>query len=200
MARPCLVLVAGPAGAGKSTIASALAAGIDRSVVIDKDTLAGAFASRLLVALGGHPDDRESALYRSEVRPLEYASLIDVALENLAPARCVFAVAPFAAQLADAGWRQHLCDRLAAAGASSGVIWVTARPAVLHARIVSRAAPRDAWKLAHWEDHLAGTALEPPAGFRDGLPVHVLDTSGAPDMRAAAMFVRNVRNAGVSMS
>ncbi len=74
MRRGALILIGGPAGAGKSHVSQLLVRHTDAAVLLDKDTLTRPLAERLLIELGCSPHDRESSTYRERVRPVKERS------------------------------------------------------------------------------------------------------------------------------
>ncbi len=157
MADPLVVVVAGFAGVGKSRLAGHLARSLD-AVLLDKDTLSNAFVSALLAAVGGDPDDRHSGLYLSEARPLEYGQMEAVAFDNIALGRNVVLCAPFTAEVNSLDWYPQARARFEAAGASLHVVWIGCDPDTNLERLLGRGSVRDCWKLANWDDYVAGMA------------------------------------------
>ncbi|MBX6769052.1 MAG: ATP-binding protein, partial [Actinomadura rubrobrunea] len=80
--KPVLVLVGGYAGSGKTEFARFLG-DVSGWAFLDKDSLTRRLVERLLVSLGGDPQDRHTDLYLNEVRPLEYKCLMDAAMDNV---------------------------------------------------------------------------------------------------------------------
>lgn len=160
--RAALILIAGPAGAGKSHVAHAIARVLPSTVLLDKDTLTRALVEPLLVQMGQPASDRESAVYVEQVRPLEYAALLAIAFETMQTGRIALAVAPFARELDDPEWVAAIGARTKQAAAGFGVIWVHADAQITHARIQARGEARDARKLRHWPEYVARTQFAPP--------------------------------------
>lgn len=115
---------------------------------------------RLLVSLGGDPNDRHSELYLTEVRPLEYRCLMEAAWDNLNAGTSAILSAPFIAELNDEAWFKRLENRCASKGIDLAAIWVRCDAESMREYIEFRGAARDAWKLANWETYLAGLNLE----------------------------------------
>jgi predicted kinase len=189
-----LVLVAGPAGAGKSFVAGELARRVERAVILDKDTLTAAVVEQLLTARGLSAYDRESPIYVEHVRPLEYRALMAAAYENLAENRVVLAVAPFTRELDDAAWIDQTRKQTQRRGAALGLVWVRSDAATTAQRMGERAAPRDAWKLANWTRHDATVRYAPPP-FEPRIEVANVGSDPSALMAAldaAAAFVRSL--------
>ncbi|MEO3875331.1 AAA family ATPase [Nonomuraea sp. B12E4] len=157
--KPSLTLVAGYAGSGKTEFSRFLSE-ITGWALIDKDTLTRPLVERLLVSLGGDPDDRHTELYLSEVRPLEYRCLMETAFDNLNAGTSAILSAPFVAELADPDWMSHLTNRCAAGGIEVAVVWVRCDAASMRKHIELRGDPRDAWKLENWDAYASALNTE----------------------------------------
>src|SRR5690349_4870444 len=153
--QPTLVLIGGGAGAGKTSVARALATQFEPSVLLDKDVVNGVWVDAMLHRLNGGQIDRESPVYREVLRPLEYASLMSAALDNLALGKMVFVVAPLGPELSDSEWVRRVKRSVAEMGGRLRAMWIEIDPETAHERIALRKEPRDAWKLAHWPQFLA---------------------------------------------
>ncbi|HEX7055765.1 MAG TPA: hypothetical protein VF260_01035, partial [Bacilli bacterium] len=78
-----LIFVLGPAAAGKTTLARALAA--KRKIALfDMDTLLRPAAEAIMTIVGQDPTDRDSPLYKKYCRDLGYRMTMDAALDNIA--------------------------------------------------------------------------------------------------------------------
>ncbi|MFI5757592.1 AAA family ATPase [Streptomyces sp. NPDC051569] len=165
-----LALVAGYAGSGKSEAGKLLAAATGWAM-LDKDTISRPMTERLLLALGGDPDDRHSPTYLEHARPLEYECLMKAVWENLECGTSVVAVAPFLAESADAQWASRVARRCRRTGARFETLWVDSDLDSMRDRLISRNAPRDTWKLTHWPTYTSGLDL----GLRPATLHHVID-------------------------
>ena len=150
-----IVLIAGPAGCGKSTIGKALARQLHWPY-LDKDTLSHRAVQTCMSALNADPYDRESALYLTEVRPLEYQILWDVVIENADLGLSVIVSAPFLSEVLDTDWYQKLKGLFPYADLR--LVWVTAPADMQKKRIIARQQKRDQYKLEHWEEYQAELA------------------------------------------
>ena len=163
VATTTLVLVGGYAGSGKTEFARFLG-DISGWAFLDKDSITRRLTERLLISLNGDPHDRHTDLYLNEVRPLEYKCLMDTANDNLDCGISTILAAPFIAELNDKAWLRRLTNRCQAKGVDVAVIWVRCDVDSMREYIEFRDAPRDAWKLANWEEYASGlnTESSPP--------------------------------------
>lgn len=153
-----LVVICGPAGAGKSTYGRKLARETG-ACLLDSDTVTEpvVWAGMALGELD--PDDRDSPAYREAFRDPVYECLFQVAAENL-PHCDVILVGPFTSEIRDPNWHLHLFARFEIV---PEIIYVWAEDEVRHQRIADRGNPRDAAKLADWKGFLASHRSECPA-------------------------------------
>jgi predicted kinase len=190
-----LVLMAGYAGSGKSELAGALARETGWAL-IDKDTITRPLVEDLLESLGLDRNDRHSEQYLKLVRPREYECLMEAAYENLSRGVPSVATAPYIAELRDASWMRQAARVTERLGGLLAPIWVRCDAESMREHIIERAAPRDQWKLDHWDTYAAGLADDfTPAGphlvidNRHGAAVEHCDrarrAAGAEAVRAA---------------
>ncbi len=177
MPRPCLVLMAGGAGVGKTGLARLLVRRVSSAILLDKDRLLGRWVDRVLVAAGTNAD-RDSRYYWQQVRPEEYATLEAIALDHLELGKVVVVDAPLRPELQDSTWVERVRRACAERGAGFLAIWVIASTETARRRMAARAEPRDRWKLANWEEFLRRQPYDPPTGA--GLVVTNED-SGTPE-------------------
>ena len=136
---PRAVVVAGPAGSGKSTLGRALAAAL-RAPLVDLDSVTTPLLDALPAdALGGH---WLASPQTPAIRSGRYAALRATAADALSTAGRVVVVAPFTAELA--GGAEWEALRAALTPAEPHVVHVDGDPAVLASRRISRGASRDA--------------------------------------------------------
>ena len=131
-----VVVVAGPAGAGKSTLGRALAAQM-RAALLDLDDLTNPLLDALWSG-AGHWNDPE---HRALVRPARYAVLRAAAAVQVASGVDVVLVAPFTSELA--GGDEWAALTTAVAPAEPFVVWIDVLVDVLAARVRERADARD---------------------------------------------------------
>jgi sugar-phosphatase len=131
-----VVVVAGPAGAGKSTLGRALAAQM-HAALLDLDDLTNSILDAVWSG-AGHWNDPE---HRALVRPARYAVLRAAAAAQVAIGVDVVLVAPFTAELV--GGDEWEALTAAVAPANPFVVWIDAPANVLAARVRKRADARD---------------------------------------------------------
>lgn len=148
-----IIVVAGAAGSGKSTLGRELARSLCLPI-LDLDTLTNPVLEGISKALfsGRHWNDES---LRSIVRPARYAALLSTIAEQVAVGSDVVAVAPFTAELQGGGEWELLS---VAAGGTLTVVWLSATEQTLAARRANRAAARD----SHIVDRPAGRAPRVP--------------------------------------
>jgi len=127
---------------------------------LDKDTAYGAFSSHVMGLLTGNPADRDSPTYLKNLRDREYAGLLDITRENLELGSQVLLVGPFTRELM-AGKFFDPVQLGMPAGTVCRIAWIDLSTEEAKRRIEKRNDPRDAWKLAHWDEYLT-RRVEPP--------------------------------------
>lgn len=148
-----LVFFVGGAGAGKTTLAKALAKKRG-AAVFDMDTMLRPAAMQIMTVAGLDPNDRDSEPYKMLCRDLGYRITMDAALENIDVGTDAFVIGPFTKETGDPSW---LAKELASIGASLEDVDVKAvvvylRDDRLHySRIEERGLATDQYKLQHWD-------------------------------------------------
>ncbi|MCG5054151.1 MAG: ATP-binding protein [Myxococcales bacterium] len=153
-----LHIVCGPAGAGKTTYGERLAAQL-KAALVDIDVATERLARLVLRANGLPETDRDSPAFKALLRQPVYDTLFDIARHNLPHTSCVV-VGPFTRECRLPGWPAQL---EASCGAPVDVHFVTCSDPVRKARIEARGNPRDAEKLAHWDEYVVASHIPPPA-------------------------------------
>lgn len=162
---PRLILFAGHAGTGKSTLAKkALPLIIEKTgedfFFLDKDTAYGAFSAHVMQLTTQNANDRDSPFYLENLRDWEYQGLIDIARENLLLGVNVILVGPFSKEIQSG--RMFNAQALGVPPQTRiQIAWIDLDESEAKKRIEKRADPRDEWKLTHWKQYTK-RRTEPP--------------------------------------
>jgi predicted kinase len=164
-----LVFFCGHAGTGKTTVARRTLGRLhaltgESYCLLDKDTLYGGYSASVMQLLTGDANDRDSPTYLNHLRDPEYAGLVAVAAENLALGVNVLVVGPFSREVRE--HRLHDGSRFPVPeGTTIRVVWVDLDETLARERIVRRADPRDAWKLANWASYRERRFVPDPLAY-----------------------------------
>ena len=173
--RSMLVVIAGPAGTGKTTLADNLAEVIGVPH-IDFDTVG---AELLAIARADSPDHAVGDLLR-ELREARYQALADAVRSALRAHPVVIASAPFTAHMADPDmWQRWLRDTNPSGGTEDVVLmWLDLDPGLRWGRLAERGSDRDGQVLAAGPER---RAADLPV-----VPCRVLNAAGNPATLLAA--------------
>ncbi|WP_010497596.1 AAA family ATPase [Paenibacillus elgii] len=156
-----LVFFLGPAGAGKTTLAKALARR-RHAALFDMDTLSRPASEAILTLSGLDPNDRDSDVYKIRCRDLGYRITMDATLENVDLGVNAFVIGPFTRELEDPVWPEKELRRIDASLHDVDVKAIlVSLPGEQHyrERIRDRGLALDAWKLENWSEFSRSLAV-----------------------------------------
>ena len=160
-----LILVTSPPSSGKTYVSKKLAKVLKHVVYLDKDTLIP--LSKQIFVAAGEEYNRSSPFFEQFIRDFEYETVVDLALEALEYDDIVLINAPFSDEIRDKNYIQNLKNMLKEKNASLVIIWVVATLEVCKQRMIARNSDRDTWKLANWDEYIAGENFDIPTALDD---------------------------------
>ena len=178
--RPCLILVMGIAGTGKSTLSREIMRRIC-AVYLDNNHVADAF----------FPSTRNTARY-NRLRSGFYEALYTITEENLKLGNSVLLDVPHIREIQNRKSRGVIKRIVTRTGAKMIVIRCLCPEEIVRARLVSRGQQRDHWKLRHWKEFLN----EQPIKVRIPFPHLDINTeeSASTNVRAAIRYIHKIND------
>jgi len=164
-----LILVTSPPSCGKTYVSKKMAEELKHVVYLDKDTLIP--LSKQIFVAAGEEYNRSSSFFKQFIRDYEYETIVDLALEALQYDDIVLINAPFSQEIRDEKYIQNLKDKLVEKNASLVIIWVEATLEVCKQRMIARNSDRDTWKLANWDEYIAGENFNIPEALDDPMVI-----------------------------
>jgi predicted kinase len=177
LGHPCLILVMGVAGAGKSTLSREIMRRIC-AVYLDNNHIADAF----------FPNTRNGARY-NRLRSGFYEALYTIAEENLKLGNSVLLDVPHIKEIQSRKWRGRIRRIATRTAAKMIVIRCLCSEEITRARLIARGQQRDHWKLRHWKEFLNEQPLNVRIPFAH-LDINTQDDASA-NVRAAIRYIRN---------
>ena len=156
-----MILVTSPPASGKTFVSQQLAKKLPHIVYLDKDALIP--LSNRVFHVAGKEYNRSSDFFEENIRNYEYITILNIGFEALEYADLVLINAPFTREIRDNQYITELKAKLADKGADLVLIWVETDIEVTRQRMIERNSPRDTWKIANWEQYVAGRDYSTPS-------------------------------------
>ena len=179
-------VVAGPPGAGKSTVAGLLVAALTPPhALLEKDTMYGRFASIILAAHGRPHGEREGPWYDEHIKAHEYAAMAEVAAEIRGHGCPVMICAPYTTQIHDPLRWAELTAELGSGEVR--LVWIRSDAATLRTRLTERGLARDSEKLRRFPEFLTRIRFDAPPAVPF---VEIDNRGGAEPLEAQVSRIR----------
>lgn len=156
-----MILVTSPPASGKTFVSQQLAKKLPHIVYLDKDALIP--LSNRVFHVAGKEYNRSSDFFEENIRNYEYIAILNIGFEALEYADLLLINAPFTREIRDNQYITELKAKLADKGADLVLIWVETDIEVTRQRMIERNSPRDTWKIANWEQYVAGRDYSTPS-------------------------------------
>lgn len=155
-----MILVTSPPASGKTFVSQQLAKKLPHIVYLDKDALIP--LSNRIFHVAGQENNRSSDFFEENIRNFEYEAILDIGFEALEYEDLVLINAPFTREVRDNEYIKNLRTKLSKRDAELVLIWVVTDIEVSRKRMIARNSPRDTWKLANWDEYVAGRDYSTP--------------------------------------
>jgi predicted kinase len=155
-----LILVTSPPASGKTYVSKKLANALKHVVYLDKDTLI--CLSKQIFKVANQEYNRSSEFFEENIRDYEYEAIVALAVEAIEYDDTVLINAPFTREVRDVEYMDQLKAKLLEKGATLVVVWVDTSIEVCKQRMFARNSERDTWKLANWDEYIAGCDFSIP--------------------------------------
>jgi predicted kinase len=153
LSQPCLILLVGVAGSGKTTLAKEILRRL-WAVYLDNNHIADAFFSHT----------RNGQAYE-KLRPCFYQALYTIVEENLRTGNSVLLDVPHVKEIQIPEWRRFIKSLAVRTKSKLIVIRCRCSETVLRARLQARGEKRDRWKLAHWKKFVTQQPIDITPAF-----------------------------------
>lgn len=160
-----VVILAGHAGTGKTTIGHEWLSKLPgKWAWLDKDILCEHLSGALMQELTGNRLDRDSPVFKTKVRPLEYENMAKNAKTQLELGYNVMLCAPYGKEYKNP---ENYLNFLHSWDVPVQTVWCHVPEEEAKRRIIARNHPMDVYKLAHWREHADKRYIPQWAARRD---------------------------------